>query len=221
MQRSSDRADFFSPLHRSEPVEEPLYWALFIILTSWSTRSTFRVTDRAPLLPRSTGSRPGGGSHLFAGSMLFAAILGYPLRYVPIRAAEKPAINENDPDDWDSFRMFLERKQYSDKSMFQLMFTRKGSWANQFGDFHRIGFWYHLRRQWFPERMAVAALIIPALTLLGLFAMWKRDRKVGLYFLSTLLLFTAAMTLSPLSDGTRGVSSRCATGTISTRPASS
>jgi hypothetical protein len=45
-----------------------------------------------------------------------------------------------------------------------------------------------------------------ALTLLGLFAIWKRDRKVGLYFLSLLLLFTIAMTLYlNFSDGSRGV----------------
>jgi hypothetical protein len=194
-------------------LKSPLYWALFIILTFvvysidlflWVTPIACALFFLGSYLARRPERRK---SYLFAGSMLFAAILGYSLyAYVPIRAAEKPAINENDPDDWDSFRMFLERKQYSDKSMFQLMFTRKGSWANQFGDFHRIGFWYHLRRQWFPERMAVAALIIPALTLLALFAIWKRDRKVGLYFLSTLLLFTVAMTLYlNFSDGTRGV----------------
>ena len=56
----------------------------------------------------------------------------------PLPEPISAAINENDPENWEIFKMFLERKQYSDKSMFELMFTRKGAWENQFGDFHRI-----------------------------------------------------------------------------------
>ncbi|MFH1276794.1 MAG: DUF2723 domain-containing protein [Candidatus Eisenbacteria bacterium] len=156
------------------------------------------------VMVRSPGSAK---AYTLAGSLLLAAMLGYSLyAYVPIRAAENPAINENHPKDWKNFKMFLERKQYSDKSMFELMFTRKGTWGNQFGDFHRIGFWYHLKDQWLPHRNYGLYLFIPLLTLGGVWALWKRDRKIGLYFLGSLLLFTVAMTLYlNFSDDTKGV----------------
>ncbi len=194
-------------------LKNPVFWAVFLILVSVISLLDFFLWA-APIgaavffLAAYLSTRPERKkTFTLAGFLLFAAVLGYSLYgYVPIRAALRPAINENEPDDWTSFKMFLERKQYSDKSMFELMFTRKGSWANQFGDFHRIGFWYHLKTQWLPERLSGLTILLSALTLLGLFAIWKRDRKLGLYFLSIFLLFTIAMTLYlNFSDGTRGV----------------
>ncbi|MFH1681337.1 MAG: DUF2723 domain-containing protein, partial [Candidatus Eisenbacteria bacterium] len=196
-----------------ERIKNPVFWAVFIILMSvvysvdfflWATPIACALCFLAAYLV----ARPDRKKTLgLGGFLLLAAMLGYSLYgYVPIRAAQKPAINENNPENWKNFKMFLERKQYSDKSMFELMFTRKGSWTNQFGDFHRIGFWYHLKGQWLPERLSLLTVFLSALTLLGLFAIWKRDRKLGLYFLSLLLLFTVAMTLYlNFSDGTKGV----------------
>jgi hypothetical protein len=62
-----------------------------------------------------------------------AGAVGYSTQaYIPIRAAQKPAINENDPSDWPRFKAFLERKQYGQESMVTRMFTRRGSWQSQF-----------------------------------------------------------------------------------------
>lgn len=66
--------------------------------------------------------------------MIFsAAAIGYSTQaYIPIRAAEKPIINENDPSNWPRFKAFLERKQYGQESMITRMFKRRASWENQF-----------------------------------------------------------------------------------------
>jgi len=73
---------------------------------------------------------------------LFAvAILGYSTHiYIPIRAAQHPAINENDPSTWSKFVSFLERKQYGQESMITRMFYRRGKLSNQFGDHEHMGF---------------------------------------------------------------------------------
>ena len=71
-----------------------------------------------------------------------AAIIGYSTHlYLPMRAVHKPAINENNPDNWDRFKSLLERKQYGQESMITRMFSRRGTWANQFGSHPHMGFW--------------------------------------------------------------------------------
>jgi hypothetical protein len=65
--------------------------------------------------------------------IMIAGLVGYSTQaYIPIRAANKPAINENDPSNWDRFNDFLERKQYGQESMITRMFHRRASWTNQF-----------------------------------------------------------------------------------------
>jgi hypothetical protein len=50
---------------------------------------------------------------------LVLMVIGYSTHiYLPIRAAQHPAINEGDPVDWQSLRDLLERKQYGSTSMF-------------------------------------------------------------------------------------------------------
>jgi len=80
-------------------------------------------------------------SWFLALTIMLAAAAGFSTQaYIPIRAAEKPAINENSPSDWDSFKGFLERKQYGQESMFHRMFARRASWINQFATHPRFGF---------------------------------------------------------------------------------
>src|SRR5206468_2958310 len=51
-------------------------------------------------------------------------VIGYSTHaYLPIRAAQHPAINEGNPSTWASFRDLLERKQYGQMDMF----TRRAS----------------------------------------------------------------------------------------------
>src|SRR5262249_7985869 len=47
-------------------------------------------------------------------------VVGYSTHaYLPIRAAQHPAINEGNPSTWPSFRDLLERKQYGQMNMFE------------------------------------------------------------------------------------------------------
>ena len=193
-------------------LRSPLFYILFFLLTSVIYAIDFfligiPITCTLFFLGAFlTPNREHRKSLALAGMFLLMAILGYSLYiYVPIRSAQNPAIDENNPENWTNFKMFLERKQYSEKSMFELMFTRKGTFTNQFGTFQRIGFWGHLINQWIPTPRHVY-LIVPIIVLFGLWAMWKKDRKIFLYYILSLLLFTVAMTLYlNFSDGTKGI----------------
>ncbi len=67
--------------------------------------------------------------------------------YIPIRSLENPRIDENNPDNWQTFKSFLERKQYGQQSMVTRMFKRRGLWQNQFGRHPRMGFWGFFEEQ--------------------------------------------------------------------------
>ncbi len=193
-------------------LRSPFFYVIFLMLTTviwWTDGFLIGVPLCCAgflLLAFLSTGRELRKSFLLASMFLFLAVSGYSIYgYVPIRSAQNPAIDENNPETWANFKMFLERKQYSDKSMVELMFTRKGTFTNQFGTFHRIGFWGHLINQWVPKPKHVY-LIIPIIVLFGLWAMWKKDRKIFLYYLVSLMLFTVAMTLYlNFSDGTKGV----------------
>lgn len=86
---------------------------------------------------------------------LFLMVAGYSTHlYLPIRAAQHPAINEGAPATWDKLRDLLERKQYGEMSMTDSdrdgAFDRRG--MRELG---RIAdtqlnkeFWRYFRRQW-------------------------------------------------------------------------
>ena len=86
------------------------------------------------------GKKRRGWSLYFA--IMVAAIIGFtPHIYIPIRAAQKPAINENNPDNWPRVKAYLERKQYGQESMVTRMLPRRAQLKNQFGDYPHMGFW--------------------------------------------------------------------------------
>ncbi len=86
---------------------------------------------------------------------LFLMVAGYSTHlYLPIRAAQHPAINEGAPATWEKLRDLLERKQYGEMSMTDSdrdgRFDRRGMTT-----FDRIAdtqlnkeFWRYFRRQW-------------------------------------------------------------------------
>jgi len=96
--------------------------------------------------------------------------------YLPIRAAQHPAINEGDPSNWNSLRDLLERKQYGSSSMFE----RRGPWSAQLDK----EFWRYFRRQWplFATDRLWGALLPLALGVAG--AIWHARRE-RISFLST------------------------------------
>ncbi len=122
--------------------------------------------------------------------------------YIPIRAAERPAINENAPTSLDKFDDFLERRQYGQTSMVERMFTRRGQLANQFGRHPRMGFW-----SFFEEQYGISGTIfILTLFPLGLLGMvessWRKWKKGVPFFLMVLAATVGLVLYMNFADGT-------------------
>jgi len=136
--------------------------------------------------------------------ILFCTVAGYSAHlFVPIRSAQQPAINENNPSSSLATTInFLERKQYGSQSMIERMFKRRSEWENQFGDYQRMGFW-----RFFNEQYGLIGSKFVVLFLLGLFGIWeviRRRSDVGLSFLVLLLICSVGLILyMNFADGTR------------------
>jgi len=126
-------------------------------------------------------------------------VVGYSTHlYLPIRAAQHPAINEGAPATWSALRDLLERKQYGQTSMF----VRRGPWSAQLDK----EFWRYWKRQWpitpspplddsgsrRAEPRWFQYLLPMALGLVGLW--WSRKDRVtfltvfGLFLFGTVLM---------------------------------
>ncbi len=136
-------------------------------------------------------------------ALMVFTLLGFSVQlYIPIRASLHPAINEDAPTDWQKFKYFLERKQYGEKSMFESMFTRRGSWAHQFGVYPHMGFWGFFRDQYSSEKYNFIPFV---LGMLGIWESLRRRWKMGVFLLIIFLLCTVGLVLyMNFSDGTMG-----------------
>ncbi len=131
-----------------------------------------------------------------------AGMVGYSTQlFIPIRSSLNPAIDENNPSDWRSFKAFLERKQYGAESMIGRMFYRRGTWENQFGAKERMGFWGFFREQY----MYKSLWFIPVfLGLLGIWEQIRRRKREGVVLLFLVLACTVGLVLyMNFADGTR------------------
>ena len=131
-----------------------------------------------------------------------AGVMGYSVQaFIPIRSSNTPAIDENNPSDWASFKGFLERKQYGQQSMISRMFHRRGTWKNQFGAKERMGFWGFFREQYMHRSL----WFIPIF--LGLFGVWeqiRRRKREGVVLLFLILACTVGLVLyMNFADGTQ------------------
>jgi len=136
--------------------------------------------------------------------IVLVAAIGFSCHlFIPIRSAQHPAINENNPSSsLQATINYFERKQYGSQSMVERMFKRRGDWQNQFGDFRRMGFWKAFKEQFgFPGPFLVLPL------LLGLFGLWEVIRKKpdrGVILFSLLLIGSAGLVLyMNFADGSR------------------
>jgi len=101
---------------------------------------------------------------------LFLMMAGYSTHvYLPIRAAQHPAINEAAPDNWRALRDQLERKQYGESNMF----VRRGPLSAQLDK----EFWRYFSRQWplFPTDRLWGALLPLLLGVAG--GVWQARRN--------------------------------------------
>ncbi|MGB8657744.1 MAG: DUF2723 domain-containing protein [Candidatus Zixiibacteriota bacterium] len=134
--------------------------------------------------------------------LVLVAIIGYSVQiYIPVRSSLNPAIDENDPCDWTSFKAFLERKQYGQESMLGRMFYRRATWASQFGIKERMGFWGFFQEQFMDKKLQLIPLIF------GLWGIWeqiRRRRREGVVLLFLLLVCTVGLVLyMNFADGTK------------------
>ena len=101
---------------------------------------------------------------------LFLMVAGYSTHlYLPIRAAQHPAVNEGDPSTWQNLKDLLERKQYGSKEMF----APDRPWAAQLDK----EFWRYFRRQWpiFPTDRPWGGLLPIVIGVVG--AVWHFRRE--------------------------------------------
>jgi len=134
--------------------------------------------------------------------MTLAGIVGFSVQfYVPIRSALEPPLDENNPDNWQRFTNFVERKQYGDENMIPRMFTRRGQLDHQFGDFPRMGFWRFFSEQYSQPGAASTVMII--IGLIGMYFALREHFKTGGFIVLLVLAGTIGLTFyMNFADGT-------------------
>lgn len=135
--------------------------------------------------------------------LTLAAIAGFSCQmYIPIRAAQSPVINMNEPTSYSTFRSFLERKQYGAELMLTRALTRRGELGNQFGNHERMGFWGFFSNQYGLNGRGFALLFV--LGLLGLYELARRQMQIGAPFALAVFLGTVFLVwYMNFADGTR------------------
>ncbi len=154
--------------------------------------------------------------------ILSSALIGFSSQaYIPIRAAQNPTINENDPSTWARFKGFMERKQYGQESMVSRMMKRRGSWVNQIITHPRFGFLGIFNSQYADPEARVTlfksggdngdrtdfSVSLPMLYILiigmyGIFELIRRSPSDGLFIIFTTLLCTIGLVVYiNFSDG--------------------
>jgi tetratricopeptide (TPR) repeat protein len=145
---------------------------------------------------------------------LFLMLAGYSTHlYLPIRAAQHPAINMGNPSSWPALKALLEREQYGHTSMF----VRRGTLQTQLDK----EFWRYWKRQWplakpLAEQNGVPVQTEPRLwhvllplLLGGLGGFWQaRRERVSFLTMLTLFLFATVGMILFLNFSDREVRDR-------------
>lgn len=139
-----------------------------------------------------------------AMAIVLVGIIGFSVHmYIPVRSAHNPRIDQNNPDrDYDTFKNYLDRKQYGQQSMVDRMFERRGTWENQLGRHPNMGYW-----SYFEEQYSSAGWNFAPFFLLGLFGMYVAIRKraeIGMVYFTLFLVCSLGLVLyMNFADGTK------------------
>jgi hypothetical protein len=148
---------------------------------------------------------------LYFASVLMVMLAYSVQAYIPIRASLKPAINENNPNTWQTFKDFLERKQYGQINMFERAVDyRRGSWSSQLGTNPRMGFWGFFREQYMSpwlnlsKNFRLPLWIVPLIFGgWGIYELLKKRKAEGTALLFLLLVGTVGLVFyMNFADGT-------------------
>jgi hypothetical protein len=139
-------------------------------------------------------------------AIMVVAIIGFtPHIYIPIRAGERPAINENNPDNLQGFENYLARRQYGQESMIVRMFKRRGALKHQFGDYPHMGFWGYFKEQYSNEKWGLLRYLPFLFGLFGMFISLRKSFKNGFLLAAIFLISSLGLILYlNFADGTRG-----------------
>jgi len=210
---------FSSPEKR----KDPFFWLTWIVLFSvattfnlflWAMAFGLVFTFIGTIAAYMTGSGKSTGKRKWVARSLglsfitlFLAFLAFGIAsYTLIRSAQDPLIDENDPETIEEFSSYMDRKQYGQQSMWELMFKRKGQWGNQFGNHPRMGFWGFFRIQWSDIKTSANGIIPFAIGLFGIFFFFSKHKRFWLLIFLSLLICTVGLILYiNFSDGTQGI----------------
>ncbi|MCB2231065.1 DUF2723 domain-containing protein [bacterium] len=139
-----------------------------------------------------------------AMAIVVVGIIGFSVHmYIPIRSAHSPRIDQNNPSrDLETFKNYLDRKQYGQESMVNRMFERRGTWENQLGRHPNMGYW-----SYFEEQYSDAGWNFVPFLLLGLYGMYVAIRKraeIGMTFFTLFIVCSLGLVLyMNFADGTQ------------------
>lgn len=198
-------AFIFIPVVDRHLAKSPLYWisAIIIMVTAFSPID-FLYIGAAWSVVALIGLFMAQRKRMWRLALLMtlAGIVGFSIQfYVPVRSALNPPLDENNPDNWERFTSFVERKQYGEENMIPRMLTRRGQLEHQFGDFPRMGFW-----RFFSEQYAdpgVGFMVMLMIGLVGMYYALRAHYKTGGFIVLLVLAGTVGLTLyMNFADGT-------------------
>jgi hypothetical protein len=107
--------------------------------------------------------------------------------YLPMRAAQFPPINEGEPIGWQALQDVLNRVQYGKPSLLD----RQATFGAQLANFWQY-FGWQFARDWGPLA-GVATAVFTGVGLVGLWSLWRKDRRAGLAAASLLGVLSIAL----------------------------
>ncbi|MBD3403333.1 DUF2723 domain-containing protein [candidate division GN15 bacterium] len=137
-------------------------------------------------------------------AIVVLGIIGFSVHlYIPIRSAHQPRIDQNNPSrDYETFKNYLDRKQYGQESMVERMFDRRGKWENQLGRHPHMGYWSYFEEQYSDGGWNFVPFL--ALGLIGMYVAIRKRAAIGMPFFTLFIVCSLGLVLyMNFADGTQ------------------